>query len=145
MKGPGKMWARQASDIKKRMRLFGRADIILIALIAMVSAAVWLVNRSIHSGKAARAEIYYYSELVETIDLGKEIEKSFSIPQDENVVFFLDGKGNIQFVKSDCPDKVCINTGKIRVPGQYAACLPNGIVVKIVSADGKDGGTDIIR
>ncbi|MGE5614698.1 MAG: NusG domain II-containing protein [Bacillota bacterium] len=127
------------------MKLFGRADIVLIVLVAAVSAAVWLINRSIHSGKAARAEIYYYSELVETIDLGKESERSFSIPQDENVVFFLDGKGNIQFVESDCPDKVCINTGKIRVPGQYAACLPNGIVVKIVSADGEEGEADIIR
>lgn len=137
--------ARQGSKIKKRLRLFSRADIILIALIAAVSAVIWLINRSMYSGVAARAEVYYYSELVETIDLGEGNGRYFSIPQNENVVLFLDGKGNIQFIKSDCPDKVCINTGKIRVPGQYAACLPNGIVVKIVAADGESGEADIIR
>ena len=30
-----------------------------------------------------------------------------------NVSLYLDRKGNIQFVASDCPDKVCVNTGKM--------------------------------
>ncbi|HYE68792.1 MAG TPA: NusG domain II-containing protein, partial [Anaerovoracaceae bacterium] len=57
---------------------------------------------------------------------------TFSIPQDENVIFHLYQDGSIAFVESDCPDKVCIHAGKLKMTGQFAACLPNGIVMKIV-------------
>lgn len=127
------------------MKFFKKTDIIVIMVILAVGIAARMVYGRMFSGKAVKAEIYYYSDLVETVDLARAGEKTFSIPQDENVILYLDGKGNIQFIASDCPDKVCVNTGKIGLVGQYAACLPNGIVVKIVSAGGPgDGGHDII-
>ena len=47
--------------------------------------------------------------------------------------------------QSDCPDQVCVNTGKLYKAGQYAACLPNGFVLKIVSEDNKNNNQpDII-
>jgi hypothetical protein len=127
------------------MKFFKKTDIIVIVVILAIGITARVVYGRMFSGKAVKAEIYYYSELVETVDLARAGEKTFSIPQDENVSLYLDGKGNIQFVASDCPDKVCVNTGKIGLAGQYAACLPNGIIVKIVSAGiSDDGGYDII-
>lgn len=116
----------------KNIKLFRKTDFIVIAAIIAVAALLWIAYSSIFAGKAARAEIYYYSELVETVDLLPGQEKTFSIAQEENVVFRLDKEGNIQFIQSDCPDKVCIKAGKLHMVGQSAACLPNGIVVKIV-------------
>lgn len=121
------------------MKFFRRTDIIVIALIIAAAAVIWLVYRQTASGRPVKAEIYYYSELVETVDLGEGQEREFSVPQDENVVLRIDAQGNIQFIESDCPDKVCIKTGKLRLAGQSAACLPNGIVVKLVPADGWNG------
>jgi hypothetical protein len=126
------------------MKFFKKTDIIVIMVILAVGITARVVYGRMFSGRAVRAEIYYYSDLVETVDLAGAGERTFSIPQDENVVLYLDGKGNIQFIASDCPDKVCINTGRIALAGQYAACLPNGIVVKIVSAADADDGHDII-
>lgn len=126
------------------MKFFKKTDIIVIVVILAIGITARVVYGRMFSGKAVKAEIYYYSELVETVDLARAGEKTFSIPQDENVSLYLDGKGNIQFVASDCPDKVCVNTGKIGLAGQYAACLPNGIIVKIVSAADADNGHDII-
>jgi hypothetical protein len=127
------------------MKFFRKTDIIAIAAIIALAAAIWLIYSSTASDRPIKAEIYYYSELVETVDLKAGHEREFSIPQNENVVLRIDDQGSIQFIESDCPDKICIKTGKLRLAGQSAACLPNGIVVKLVPADGwKDDDPDII-
>lgn len=117
---------------REKMNFFKKTDIIVIAVIIVASAVIWLVYNSIFAGKTARAEIYYYSKMVQTLDLTAGTEKIFSIAENDEVVFKLDKEGNIQFIKSDCPDKVCIRSGKLHMVGQSAACLPNGIVIKIV-------------
>ena len=67
-----------------------------------------------------------------TVDLGKHEERSFAMPQNEHVILHLSKDGSIAFEASDCPDQVCVHAGKIKTAGQFAACLPNGFVVKIV-------------
>ena len=116
------------------MKFFKRTDMIVIIGIMVVSAVSWGVYDHVFADDRVKAEIYYYSELVETVNLDSGEDRSFSIPQNEHVVFHLYRDGSIAFVESDCPDKVCIHAGKLKTPGQFAACLPNGIVVKIVPA-----------
>jgi hypothetical protein len=41
--------------------------------------------------------------------------------------------GAVGFVRSDCPDKICVHTGFLSIPGQSAVCLPNRVVVRIVA------------
>ncbi len=120
------------------MKFFKKTDMIIILTIIAVSTIVWLAYDSVYSNRPAKAEIYYYSKLVLTIDLVKGEERSFSVPQEKNVVFHIDKEGNIGFVKSDCPDKICIHAGMLHKVGQSAACLPNGLVLKIVPANGRN-------
>ena len=122
------------------MKFFKRTDIIIIIGILAVSAASWLIYHHIFASTGVKAEIYYYSKLVETVDLKKGEDRTFSIPQDKDVVFHLYKDGSIAFVESDCPDKVCIRAGRLRTAGQFAACLPNGIVMKLVPV--KERGED---
>lgn len=127
------------------MRFSKRSDLIIIAVILLVSAVSWVLYDTISKDKPVRAEIYYYSQLVEVVDLDVSENRSFSIPQNLNVVFGIDEKGSIAFIKSDCPDKVCIKTGSLHRPGEYAACLPNGIILKIVpQGERDDDDADII-
>jgi len=114
------------------MKFFKKTDIIIILGILIISGIGWGIYHYAFAGEKVKAEIYYYSELVKTIDLDTGKEESFSLPQDKNVVFHLYKDGSIAFIESDCPDKVCIRSGKLRSAGQYAACLPNGFVMKIV-------------
>jgi hypothetical protein len=126
------------------MKFFKRTDVIVILIILAASAVSWTVYKSRNAGRPVKAEIYCYSELVKTIDLSTAAEGTFSIPQNQDVVFEIDDKGNISFIKSDCPDKICIHAGKLHLAGQSAACLPNGIVVRIVPADGwQDNDVDV--
>lgn len=116
------------------MKFFRKADIIIIGIILIFSLIFYVAYSHSVEDRPARAEIYYYSLLVETIDLDMGIDKTFSIPQNQNVIFHLYADGSICFEESDCPDHVCVNTGKLKMIGEYAACLPNGIILKIVPA-----------
>jgi len=110
-------------------------DIIIILFILLISFFSYLVYQNQDSINSPRAEIYHYSELVETILLDQGIDRIFSVKENENVIFHLFKDGSICFEKSDCRDKLCIKTGKISKPGQFAACLPNGLLLKIVTGD----------
>ena len=127
------------------MKFYKKTDIMIIIGILLISLTAWFVYHSLVSGQKVKAEIYFRSQLVKTVDLSAGRDETFSIPQNENVVFHLYPDGTIAFVESDCPDKVCIHTGKIGTAGQFAACLPNEIVVKIVPADsGEEPEIDMV-
>ncbi len=40
--------------------------------------------------------------------------------------------GKIKFDESNCPDQVCVNTGFVHRSGEIAACVPAGVLVRIV-------------
>ncbi|MDR0405483.1 MAG: NusG domain II-containing protein [Clostridiales bacterium] len=115
---------------------FKKSDFMSIAAIIAVSAAVWAARAAYNGalpGASAKAEIYYEAELVETVALNVGGDRTFSIPRHENVVFRLYGDGSICFAQSDCPDKICVHSGRLRHAGESAACLPNKLILKIVT------------
>lgn len=127
------------------MKFFKKTDILIITIILAISFSALLLYRNTISKTPAIAKIYYYSKVVMTIDLSEKKDYSFSIPQNKNVVFHVYKDGSMEFVESDCPDKICIKSGKLNSVGESAACLPNGIVVKIVSKKGNnDNDVDIV-
>jgi hypothetical protein len=50
-------------------------------------------------------------------------------PLGETVVEVRDGAARV--VESPCRDKVCVKMGVVRDPGDWAACLPNRVVVRV--------------
>lgn len=56
-------------------------------------------------------------------------------------LLFKDSK--VRFMKSDCPDKVCVQTGFISKSGQIAACIPAKVLVRITGTS-KANDIDII-
>jgi hypothetical protein len=127
------------------MKFFKKTDIIIVSAILLISLVIWGSYRLFYAETPVVAEIYYETELVETVDLGKSEDKVFSIPQNGHVVFHLYQDGSIRFEESDCPDKICIRSGRLKTVGESAACLPNKIIVKIVRKDQhSDGDPDIV-
>ena len=115
------------------MKFIKKSDIIIIAVVLVLCLVGWFSYQAIFGGRAAKAEIYYKSALVETVDLTAGVEKSFAIEQNKKVVFHVYKDGSICFLESDCPDKICMHAGRLHTIGQSAACLPNSIVLKIVA------------
>lgn len=127
------------------MKFFKKSDMVIVAVLFSLSIIAFGAYTFLYADRPAKAEIYYYSELVKTIDLSKGNAGTFSIDQNEDVVFEITESGQIRFLSSNCPDKICVNTGLIQTVGQYAACLPNGIMIKIVSSEeGEHGEADIV-
>lgn len=118
------------------MKFIKKTDFLILLGVLILSAAGWMYYQFVYSSTGAVAEIYYKSELVETVDLTQKIDRTFSIPQNKNVVFHQFSDGSICFEESDCPDKICIKAGRLRTVGQSAACLPNQIIIKIVAKNG---------
>ncbi len=66
--------------------------------------------------------------------------KEIKIFGNDNVIIHAE-KGRIRFYKSDCPDRICVNSGWISKRGETAVCLPYKIIIKI---EGVDDEVDII-
>ncbi len=128
-------------------RVFGWlrwGDFLIVALAVLLAVGATAVGAgSRAAGGAVSAEVYQNGKLVRLINL-----TTLTVPQ----AFELDGEyhnhivaeqGRIRFDDADCPDRTCVNTGWISRPGQISACVPNRVLVKIVSAQA-DGEEDVI-
>lgn len=124
------------------MKFFKKTDLFVIVVLLAVSGAAFAFNLLSNKEEAVKAEIYLERDLVKTISLSEGKDEIFSIEGKPAVVFHLYEDGSIAFVESDCPDKVCIHSGRIHIMGQSAACLPNGMILKIVPVD-SDGYSEI--
>lgn len=58
-----------------------------------------------------------------------------------NLLVIEDGAARIE--EASCPDGVCVHTGRIRRNGQSIVCLPNQVVVEIVSETENSSGVDM--
>lgn len=127
------------------MKFVKKSDFLVLAALFLLCAGGWLFWRFTMAERPAKAEIWYGSELVETVELVKGEERVFSVSQNEQVAFRLSADGNIRFESSDCPDKVCIRSGALSHPGESAACLPNQLILKVVPAEGQEhDGVDMV-
>lgn len=126
------------------MTFIKKTDLIIIAGILLVSLASWIVFRAVTADDKVWAEIYIESDLVMTVDLTEGTDRYFSVDGKPMVIFHQTADGKISFHESDCPDKVCINAGKLSVPGHFAACLPNGVIMRIMGEKKDKDAPDII-
>jgi len=125
------------------MKFARKTDIIISVIAAVAALLAWIIYSNVLDNKGTYAEIYYQSELVETVNLSAGQNKFFSIEQEPDIIFHLTEDGGIAFEQSDCPDKICIKAGRLHLAGQYAACLPNRVYVRILSDDPSSDAADI--
>ncbi len=112
-----------------RKELFSKKDFIIIVLLCLIALLIFLF---LPREKGERVEISVNGKAVFSAPLATDFEKTLNC----GVTIICDGK-SAYFIHSDCPDKVCIKAGKLSMSGEWAACLPNGVVLKIVGKDGK--------
>ncbi len=111
---------------------------------------IWIVIVSLAIGG-----IYYHQNLV---SMGENLVEISVNGQEYEVIPLTDSNGNlrreiegvngltvveirdqrVRVISSACPDKLCIHSGWIDRPGQMLVCLPNRVVVKIVSDEQQD-------
>lgn len=103
------------------------SDIILGAALLLVALSVFLAVELMREGgsqavvEIAGAEVARYS---------LNEDGRYELSDGKNVLVIESGRAYME--SADCPDKVCVRTGKISKAGEQIVCLPNRTLVRIV-------------
>ena len=121
------------NNVKKTIRY----DILLIAVLLFISAAsvgLLMLNRTVGERVVVEQNGAQIASYLLTVD------GEYALNGGTNVLVIEDGEAYLRY--ADCPDKVCVNTGKIKYEGQTIVCLPNKIAITV---RGTADGVDIIQ
>lgn len=111
-----------------------KSDILWILLLVLLACTGWYYFLYKAPTADRVAHVYHGSREVLLIPLVPHEPKTFTVPGVPAVVLARDDSGAVYFLHSDCPDKICIHSGKLTHVGQSAACLPNRVFVRIEAA-----------
>lgn len=114
-------------------KLFKKGDLAVIAVIAAVALIFAFFNYK--NAENPVAVITVDGVTVETVDLASVKEKITVTPQTEFNVEIAAENGEIWFEHSDCEDKLCVATGRLKNGGDTAVCLPAKTVITIMGSD----------
>ncbi len=103
---------------------------------AVIICAVIMLMPAKQAGD--RAVLYCDGKPVKTFDLSVDTEFVF---ENDYVNIITVKNGSILVRDADCPDRVCVYSGKISKSGQTICCLPNKVVIRVFT-DNKE--TDVI-
>ncbi|MGD9568493.1 MAG: NusG domain II-containing protein [Sedimentibacter sp.] len=121
-------------------------DIALIIVIIAVNALI-LIYGSFNAVDKGQNIAYVYSEnkLIGEYTLTDNYETEFTVDIGSgryNTVHIENGK--VWIHEATCPDKICLNQGKISQDGEIIVCLPNKLMVQIKDNQESEDEIDII-
>ncbi len=91
----------------------------------------WLIVQSCCSPAGTHAEVRVNGQAVLQLDL-RESSRHW-IDGDRNIrLCVVCGAGGVYVEHSDCPDKICVNKGRITAVGDTIVCLPAKTVIEIM-------------
>ena len=111
-------------------------DVIITAGIIIAGAVIAaIVLISGHKGSTVIVSVD--GEIIKTFSLDGEI--SYEIAGADGGKNYLRISGGQAWLEdADCPDKLCVNMGKISRNGQSIVCLPHKVVVEVSSEENED-------
>lgn len=126
MYSPAPIAAR--SSLRKMITV---GDVILvIVIIAMAIFSLISIAATKRAGQWVRIEVA--GSLHQQCNLWQGQELTVNGPRGKTIIRI--DAGTVQVTYSDCPDQICVKTGKIRHAGEMIVCVPNQVVVKIEGA-----------
>ena len=113
----------------RRRRLIVNAAFAAAVLLA-AGLAWWALRRS--SGPALYARADFGMGAVEMLPLDTDYDYYYQV--DGYIVHLQVRDGAVAFLDSQCPDHVCEAFGWLSEPGQWASCVPAGVMVTVEPA-----------
>ena len=119
-----------------------KADIIL--LIVILAVGIPLAVLSLSSGTGGdKVKISLNGKVYGTYPLHEDRVIEVSEDGHTNHITIKDGQVSMSY--STCLNQICVNTGAISETKDAIVCLPNRVVVEIISSgEGKGGDADVI-
>ncbi|SHJ21556.1 NusG domain II-containing protein [Hespellia stercorisuis] len=108
-------------------------DVILIVVILVIAGGWFGYMQMSGNGDAGTVVVTVDGEVYGEYDLTKD--QTVSI-HDTNVLTIKDKTADM--TEADCPDKLCVHQKAISRDGESIICLPNKVVVSVVSGQARE-------
>lgn len=131
------------TEEKKSDRIHRRNDILLIALLLVVSATLF-VYLFVFRKSGNTVEVTVDGKLYGTYSLSENMSHDIVTGKyGEGLNRFVIEDGKVYMEYASCPDGICVSHPPVFRDGQSIVCLPNRVVVTVVS-ETDDNETDIV-
>jgi len=100
---------------------------LIVSIIALSIISFVTVNHLSQPGEFLVIEVE--GKVLSKLNLNEEQELAVVGPIGNTIVKI--DRGKAQVIHSDCPEKICVKTGKISRAGEIIVCVPNKVVVRI--------------
>ena len=118
-----------SDNIKSRKRL-AASDVVLAFVLVSVSVLMIALQFKNTGNTALKAVVKKNGVTVQSVVLQDREPYEMCIDEEYNIILYIE-KNRVTVVRSDCADKICVNTGKITKPGQTIVCLPARVSVEL--------------
>ncbi len=134
---------KRSKALDNKVRL--KRDIILVLSMVIIAAAAFLIINFAVKKDGSYAVIKVDGNVIKTQDLnsGETTIEVNGYQGGVNKVVINDGK--VSMTEADCPDELCVKTGKISRVGETIVCLPHRVVVEIKGSQDDDSIDSVVR
>ena len=115
-----------------------KRDVFLLILLLAAGGLLWFFLRPQTTDEKSIVRITVDGTVYGEYPLDKNAEISIG---DTNICVIEDG--SVYMKSADCPDQICVKTKAIRTSASSIVCLPNKVVVEIVTPDGAKASEDV--
>lgn len=120
-----------------------RTDMIVIAVILIIAFAIFLINRIYFSHNGDEVIVTIDNAEVGRYPLDEPMTMTIKGYQNgTNTLVIKDGKADI--IEASCPDQICVDQHSVSKTGESIICLPNKVVINIISSSDNEAEVDII-
>lgn len=113
-------------------------DINLVIMIGLISLLIIIAIFFTYKDGSKEAKIYYKDNLVLTIDLEKKETKEYYVTGKNGKIIILHQNGKIKVLEENSPLHICSKQGFISESYETIVCLPNEVIIKIVTKNNLD-------
>ena len=134
---------KRSKALDNKVRL--KRDIILVLSMVIIAAAAFLIINFAVKKDGSYAVIKVDGNVIKTLDLnsGETTIEVNGYQGGVNKVVINDGK--VSMTEADCPDELCVKTGKISRVGETIVCLLHRVVVEIKGGQDDDSIDSVVR
>lgn len=125
--------------MKKFMK---NTDFIIISLILVIAFILFIINRIYFTTDGNKVLVIIDNAVSGSYSLDEDISMVIEgVDGGTNTLVIEEGKADI--THASCPDKLCVNQHRVSRTGESIVCLPNKVVVKVVSSSGDNEDVEI--
>lgn len=127
---------------REKKRLIRNDVIFIVALVVVIAVAGACLYFFRGEGNAVTVSVD--GKVIATYPLNEDrVEDIYTEKDGHNRLVIKDGKAWVE--TASCPDGICAAHKPIHREGESVVCLPNKVVITVITADGNQGdGVDVV-